>query len=181
MNRTKKVVSKIDIEYLKIIRSTINDLHKKFSESYDLNDYVILDVAPEIYEGVKPYFKKALVETIDINPNSGATYISDLAKCENVPSGRFDLIFCTEVLEHTNDPLSCAKSLGRLIKKEGVVVITTPFNFRIHNPLPDNWRFTEHGLRLIFEKAGFSNINISEIPSDRDLMPIQYITTLSRI
>ena len=179
MNKTN-LISEVDIKYLQKIRSTVDSLHHKYSSFLDTDNNIILDVAPESYEGCKPYFKKALVETLDIDPESGATYITDLAICKNVPSERFDLIFCTEVLEHTSDPFSCAKSLKNLIKDDGIVVVTTPFNFRIHNPLPDNWRFTEHGLQIIFETAGFSKIDISEVSSDRWLAPIQYISILQK-
>ena len=179
MKKTNEI-SEIDIKYLQQIRDTVDTLHKNFSCSFDEDNHIILDVAPETYEGCKPYFKKALVETLDIDPESGATYITDLAVCKNVPSARFDLVFCTEVLEHTSDPFSCAKSLKNLIKDDGIVVVTTPFNFRVHNPHPDNWRFTEHGLRMIFEAANFSDIDISEVPSERWLAPIQYISILRK-
>lgn len=175
----KNLIDPIDIEHLKIIRSTIDGLYNEFVKFYDFDCNKILDVAPEIYKGCKGVFKNAIIETLDINDKSGATYIADLANCDIVPSSRFDLIFCTEVLEHTNDPFSCAKSLKRIIKDNGIAVITTPFNFRIHNPLPDNWRFTEHGLRLIFKSAGFKKIDILGIESSRFLMPIQYVTRLS--
>jgi len=48
-----------------------------------------------------------------------------------------------------------------------------PFNFRIHGPLPDCWRFTEHGLRELLKK--FSTVKIDQIDTpNRDLMPIHY-------
>ena len=175
LNQKKEEVSAIDIKNLSIIRSSIQNLHKIYAKDYDTVNRKVLDVAPEVWEGAKNYFKKALVETLDIDPKSDAEYVADLAYCKIVPSKRFDLIFCTEVLEHTNEPQTCAKSLKRILKDDGIIVVTTPFNLRIHNPLPDNWRFTEHGLRLLFTNAGFSSILIEEIASDRFLMPIQYI------
>jgi hypothetical protein len=178
--KKRNVISEVDIKYLEEIRSTVDGLYRKYSNDFDADSIVILDVAPQVYEDCKPYFQKAVVETLDIDPLSGATYISDLAVCANVPTERFNLVFCTEVLEHTSDPFACAKSLRNLIKDGGLVVVTTPFNFRIHNPLPDNWRFTEHGLRLIFTTAGFSQIDILEVPSERWLAPIQYISILHK-
>ena len=177
LNQNKKEVSDIDKKNLKTIRSSIQNLHKKYAKNYDTKNIKILDVAPEVWEGAKKYFKNALVETLDIDPESNAEYVADLGDCSIVPSKRFDIIFCTEVLEHTNEPQNCARSLKRILKDDGTIVVTTPFNLRIHNPLPDNWRFTEHGLRLLFTNAGFSRIQIEEIESDRFLMPIQYILT----
>jgi hypothetical protein len=51
--------------------------------------------------------------------------------------------------------------------------ITTPFNFRIHGPLPDNWRFTEHGLRQLFSSMEIISLE-GVTTQDRDLMPIHY-------
>src|SRR6266498_1392027 len=61
----------------------------------------LLDVAPQDYQGEKEYFKHADLETLDIDPNSGADYIVDLcANNRNTIAGRrFDFIVCTEVLE----------------------------------------------------------------------------------
>ena len=55
----------------------------------------------------------------------------------------------------------------------GLAFVTTPFNFRIHGPLPDCWRFTEHGLRALFRE--FDIVELTEEPTpDRPLMPIHY-------
>lgn len=52
--------------------------------------------------------------------------------------------------------------------------VTTPFNFRIHNPLPDCWRISEHGLRQLLKK--FTSVTIEENGTERFLFPVQYKT-----
>lgn len=54
----------------------------------------------------------------------------------------------------------------------GVLVMTTPFNFRIHNPLPDCWRISEHGLRELLKD--FRSVEITENGTERFLFPVQY-------
>ena len=106
---------------------------------------------------------------------SNSTYICDICKnnSEIIEDEKYDVIFITEVLEHTNNPFDAVNELFRMVKKGGVVVSSTPFNFRIHNPLPDNWRFTEHGLRVLFNK--FQSVEITElVDENRFLMPIHY-------
>lgn len=168
-------IAEIDELNLKKIRKNVSDFVARCGEQYDATDAVILDVAPQDHEGARPYFKQATIETLDIDKNSGATYIADL--CENnesvIPSDKFDYIICTEVLEHTLQPFDAVNELERILKPGGMVFVSAPFNFRIHGPLPDCWRFTEHGLRALFKN--FEIIELKELESeDRFLAPIHY-------
>ena len=58
-------------------------------------------------------------------------------------------------------------------------MLTTPFNFRIHGPLPDCWRFTEHGLRALLTDFEIVTLDAVETP-DRPLMPVHYRTVARR-
>lgn len=168
-------VSDTDILHLAMIRDNVDMLMKTAAQKHDADRTLVLDIAPEIYEGAKKFFRKSRVDTLDIDHKSNATYICDLADARIIQDNTYDVVFCTEVLEHTNDPFACVKTIHRILKPGGVCYATTPFNFRIHNPLPDNWRFTEHGLRVLFKDFYTLNIEAQE-DADRFLMPIQYIT-----
>lgn len=168
-------VSDMDVAYLKQIREDVSSFVEGCAKQYDKKDTLVLDIAPQDHEGAEPYFKLAKVETLDIDPKSGATYIADI--CQNnaktIPSKHFDFIVCTEVLEHTLQPFDAVKELQRIIKPGGLIFVSTPYNFRIHGPLPDCWRFTEHGLRALFKDFEIVELNGLEEP-DRFLMPIHY-------
>lgn len=168
-------VAEQDIKNLEAIRGNVSKFMAAAGKRFDKKDLKVLDIAPQDHEGAKPYFPKATVETLDIDQNSGATYIADL--CEDnsgsIEKNRFDVVVCTEVLEHTLQPFDAVKELLRITKPGGYVLVSAPFNFRIHGPLPDCWRFTEHGLRALFKD--FNIESITELgSSDRFLMPIHY-------
>jgi 2-polyprenyl-3-methyl-5-hydroxy-6-metoxy-1,4-benzoquinol methylase len=99
---------------------------------------------------------------------------------EIVNNETFDIIICTEVLEHVNNPFFVVNELKRMLKTKGIVAISTPFNFRIHGPLPDNWRFTIHGLKQLFKDFEIIEINSLDDES-RNLMPIQYTLIAKKI
>jgi ubiquinone/menaquinone biosynthesis C-methylase UbiE len=165
-------VSQQDIEHLKIIRDSVRQHIKRASE-HDNILLKVLDIAPQIHEGAKEYFKKGTIKTLDIEP--GADYCADICNVNSalIPDNSFHLIICTEVLEHVANPFAAVAEINRILSPTGQVYVTTPFNFRIHGPLPDNWRFTEHGLRQLF--SGMEIISIEEeTTDDRDLMPIHY-------
>lgn len=171
-------ISNLDIGNLEIIRKTVDELITSLKSDYDHKELHLLDVAPQNHAGLRGKFSHAQIKTLDIDPKSGADYIADL--CNNneniIPSGMFDMVLCSEVLEHTIAPWLAVDELYRIVKPGGLVAVTTPFNFRIHGPLPDCWRFSRYGLEALFKK--FSKMEIKEIDSidGRFLFPVQYIT-----
>ena len=169
------VVSELDILFLKLIRENIKKLMADTAARFDHPGKQLLDIAPQIHAGAAEFFKQSSIKTLDIDPQSGASYIADL--CENnsavIPSESFDIIVCTEVLEHTLNPFNAVDEIERLLKSGGIAIISTPCNFRIHGPLPDCWRFTEHGLIQLFKN--FVNIEINSVETEnRDLFPVHY-------
>jgi len=169
------IVSEMDVLHLKLIRQNVKDFLYEISKKYDQEGNRLLDIAPQVHEGAKEFFVKSIISTLDIDIKSGADYIADLCNDNSklIPSNSFDIIVCTEVLEHTLNPFRAVAEIYRMLKTKGVALITVPFNFRIHGPLPDCWRFTEHGLRQLFIE--FSEIALNALETEhRDLMPVHY-------
>jgi SAM-dependent methyltransferase len=177
-----KTVSDQDKAYIAAIRSNVSSFLGESGAAWGNKPGLLLDVAPQDHEGARPYFAETVtVETLDINPAAGATYCADLCRTnENIPSNRFDVVVCTEVLEHVLNPFAAAAEIHRVLKPGGVLLASSPFNFRIHGPLPDCWRFTEHGWRALL--SGFENVKISALEDkDRFLMPIHHTVSASKL
>lgn len=168
-------VSPMDDAFYTALRDNVRDFMSRCAQRHDREGALLLDVAPQEHEGAAPYFEKSHIETLDIDPDSGARYIADICSSNesNIPAERFDFVVCTEVLEHTLQPFEAVREIRRVLRPGGLVFVSTPFNFRIHGPLPDCWRFTEHGLRALF--ANFKLLELRELgTADRWLMPIHY-------
>jgi len=162
--------------YLKI-RENVSAFIAKQADLHDSESITLLDIAPQVHAGAKQFFLKSQVDTADIDPLSGADYIIDITRnnAATIPDEMFDLVVCTEVLEHTVQPFAAVDEIFRMLKKGGLLLMTTPFNFRIHGPLPDCWRFSEHGIRALLTK--FDSVQITPLEDeDRFLMPIHYTT-----
>ena len=66
---------------------------------------------------------------------------------------KFDLVLCLEVLEHIPEPQLALKEIFRVLKKEGVLLLSVPLMVvGFHN---DFYRFTHLSLKMILEDAGF--------------------------
>jgi len=171
--KNKVEVSEFDKKALVIIRKNVEKFLEDSAKKFDKNG-ILLDIAPQDYEGAKKFFKKMKIDTIDIDPNTNTTYIGDITKNnEFLKKKIYDIVVMTEVIEHVLNPFSAIDEIYRILKKNGLLLLTTPFNFRIHGPLPDCWRFTEYGLKILLKK--FNEIVITKIKTlDRNLMPIHY-------
>lgn len=174
--------SELDVRFLALIRENVRafmaEAALKCVASPDIAKR-LLDIAPQDHAGARPFFPAHVrVDTLDINPNSGATYIADLCCCNDslISSGCYDYVVCTEVLEHTLNPFNAVKELHRVLKDGGLLFVSVPLNFRIHGPLPDCWRFTEHGLKALLRDFSTVEIKALETP-ERPLMPVHYTVT----
>ncbi|WP_206613525.1 class I SAM-dependent methyltransferase [Parahaliea mediterranea] len=176
MVKKNQIPSDFDIQALSLLRANIHDFLKNSGSQFKKSITArVLDIAPQIHSGARPFFPENVeIETLDIDPASGATHIADICD-RNLPGriGFFDGIVCTEVLEHTLQPFDACDNLFDLLKSRGRVFVSTPYNFRIHGPLPDCWRFTEYGLRQLFRKFEIEELKSLETEG-RSLMPIQY-------
>jgi len=62
---------------------------------------------------------------------SNITIVSDIVDIP-VKSGSFDAVLCIEVFEHIPRPLDALKELSRVLKKNGTLILTSPFGSITH-------------------------------------------------
>lgn len=67
----------------------------------------------------------------------------------------FDSIFSSEVFEHVPNISETLLELNKVLKKEGRILITTPFSFPEHEMPFDFRRFTKNGIVKLIEENGF--------------------------
>jgi SAM-dependent methyltransferase len=65
----------------------------------------------------------------------------------------FDLVLCTEVLEHVPDWTTAFVNLSKLLRPGGICIITTPFFYMPHEEPYDYWRATDHALEYFAQKC----------------------------
>ena len=166
--------SQFDNETFLIARDHINNFIKKTST--DLSDQTgkLLEIGPQTQSVVRECFKNFTIDTFDIVPTYSPTFVGDITKYNGfIADSSYDVIACLEVLEHTLNPFDAVKELRRLLKHEGYILLLAPLNWRIHGPVPDCWRFTEHGWKVLLRDFDIIDIDILETPG-RELFPVKY-------
>ncbi|MBL0340959.1 MAG: class I SAM-dependent methyltransferase [Bacteroidetes bacterium] len=76
------------------------------------------------------------------------------------PDNEFDIIFCTEVMEHVPNPEHFLSEINRVLQSGGVLIMTTPFMVQLHEEPYDFYRYTKYGIQHLLNKSGFEVKNI---------------------
>src|SRR4029079_3624949 len=74
--------------------------------------------------------------------------------------GAFDTVLSVQVLEHTPRPAALVAEMARVLAPDGLLILTAPFQFRLHEEPHDYFRYSPHGLRLLCADAGLEIIEV---------------------
>lgn len=72
-----------------------------------------------------------------------------------IKNSTIDCVVSFQVMEHVAEPNQMIAEIHRILKKDGVVAITAPFMWGIHEAPYDYYRYTRYGLEYLFKKHGF--------------------------
>lgn len=87
---------------------------------------------------------------VDVREGPGVDIVASVYE---LPFGddSFDMVLCMVVMEHLEDPKKAITEMKRVLKPGGLILVSTPFMFPIHDSPRDYWRFTKYGLKLMFK------------------------------
>jgi len=85
-----------------------------------------------------------------------------LCRAEFVPfrDESFDVVVCSEVLEHLLDPKVVLTEIFRVLRRQGIALICVPFLNRIHADPFDYGRYTDYYWSQALTEIGFRDITI---------------------
>lgn len=88
-------------------------------------------------------------------------YVSDITAIP-VPDASFDVLLCTEVLEHVPEPIPALREMARILKDGGQLFLTAPLGSGLHQqPYHYYGGFTPHFYRKFLTELGFEIVNIT--------------------
>ena len=119
----------------------------------DLGRYRVLDVGCGI-RPYFPYFEPYASEYVGVDLENPAADLEGSVEALPVDDAMYDLVLCTQVLEHVGDPDQAVRELHRVTAPGGRVLAST-HGVQVYHPSPtDYWRWTHAGLERLFERGG---------------------------
>jgi SAM-dependent methyltransferase len=90
-----------------------------------------------------------------------ADIVADLNRPLPIDDEFADHVVSFEVLEHLAEPRVMLAEAFRILRRNGQLTISVPFQWWEHEEPWDYFRYTRHGLRYLLEGAGFVDVIIA--------------------
>ena len=142
----------------------------KYSAKVNLRNAKILDIGvggdpvnPEGKPGGNWQFfgEHNNYKTLDCVAEFNPDYVADISKGTDFEDNEWDLVLCSQVIEHIWDYKAAQKEIYRITRQ--YAIIDCPWNWP-HHPEPefaDYWRFSPQALERLLKEAGFKEVKIS--------------------
>ena len=101
------------------------------------------------------YFPATNYYTMDVCREYKPTYVGDITSMP-FDDNTYDLLICTQTLEHVWDTRKALAECYRVLKPGGRLLVDMPWQYPYHTDPDDYWRISHTALRRIAVEVGFS-------------------------
>lgn len=115
------------------------------------------------------------VTTCDIVEEKNPDILGDLCTLD-LGDEVYDIVVCSEVIEHLHSPHLAIDNIYKALKKGGKLIVTIPFMFPIHADPFDFVRYTKAGLRNLLKM--FDSVDVKERNSYFEAIDVLWVRTL---
>ena len=143
-----------------ILRIFQLEIFKKFKINGDIIEFGASDEIEKNFCNSK--LKNCKISYSNINSSNKEFVNIDLQK-KILIELKYDYIIIFNVLEHLLDPNLALRNLSKICKKNGQIIGSNPFIFRVHGAPKDYSRFTKDHLIELLKSSNFKDIEIIEL------------------
>lgn len=101
---------------------------------------------------------------VDVTQNASGTVDHVVPPGERIPlpAASADTVLSTQVLEHVAEPALYLREAARVLRPGGILLLTCPGAFMLHEEPHDYYRYTRFGLAHLLGAAGFEILRMEE-------------------
>lgn len=157
--RRNSVFSRSYLVYRALWQPLTDAAHTATAECGAKGQPLVVDVGC----GEKPYadlFKGSRYVGLNYGTDNASPDIVGDAQQLPLISNCADIVFSTQVIEHVPHPEKLISEAFRVLKPKGILLLTGPFYWPLHEEPHDFYRFTRYGFEHLLTSAGYEVISI---------------------
>jgi SAM-dependent methyltransferase len=112
----------------------------------------------EAFADLRPLFGGLHYVGTDLREGPGVDKVIDLQDIA-LPDESVGTAISLETLEHVEYPRKAITNIHRVLKLEGLLMLSVPMNLPIHNYPYDYWRFTPAGVESLLKPFQFTHVD----------------------
>ncbi|GAI36365.1 unnamed protein product, partial [marine sediment metagenome] len=112
------------------------------------------------FADLRPLFPAKKYIGADMRKGPGVDIILNLHGIE-LPSESVGTVLILETMEHVEFPRKAIKESYRILKSEGILIVTSHMCFPIHDHPHDYWRFIPEGFKSLLKPFTFSFVDFA--------------------
>jgi SAM-dependent methyltransferase len=106
---------------------------------------------PNYYQPLFPGKRYIKQDMQDFDPPC-IDMVCDVTDMNPIPDESIGLVLNCESLEHIQHPQKAIDEIYRVLRPEGLLVLTTVMHFKIHRTPKDYWRFAPDGIEFLLNR-----------------------------
>jgi SAM-dependent methyltransferase len=114
----------------------------------------------EGFADLRPLFPNKQYLGADMRPGLGVDVVLDLHQIDLAPKS-VGTVLIMDTLEHVEYPGQAVQEAHRILKEDGVLIISSVMNFPIHSHPNDYWRFTPEAFKSILKPFVVSYVDFA--------------------
>lgn len=135
------------------MRGSIKQLVKICSETLPISEPIYefgsLQGPPQKeFANLRPFFPGKKYIGADMRKGTGVDVVLNVIKID-LPSESVGTVLLMDTIEHVEFPRKAIKEIHRILKPDGILIMSSVMNFPIHDYPFDYWRFTPEAFRSL--------------------------------
>jgi SAM-dependent methyltransferase len=140
----------------------MEEMKRLLGEHLDPNAKLsILDVGSMDY-GAAGYTYRTLMAPAwtyvgcDVKPGPNVDMVQVSEDTIQGPGAAYDVVISGQCLEHVKRPWRLVPEMARMLRPGGLLIVTAPWQWKVHRYPLDCWRILPDGMRVLLEDGGLT-------------------------
>lgn len=118
----------------------------------------------EVFADLRRFFPGRAYVGCDMREGTGVDRVENVHQL-TFSDASVGTVLCADTLEHVANPILALSEMKRVLRADGLILMTSVMDFPIHDYPSDYWRFTPEAFRLLLEGLPYTLVGYEGDPT----------------